>query len=166
MHMHWRWGASATVRTFFVRRGGGPRFAGPSRGIVEANPPLLDPRILKQTLAFAITKWANKGDSESPPRWAPDSAPSTRNFEDLFRSQRLGRPTPADIKKGADLVTWLSATAFPTARVGKWEGTFFAHGLFFSHQHEPLKLKVGKVIGHFSDPLVMNSKDRQEWWRP
>lgn len=163
-HIHWRWGTPATERTYLLppKKEAGPQFSG-FRGPGSS---LVDPRIPDQRLRFAITTF-NPSSSSSPRSWAADSKGSTARFADLFLQGRGGKG-PQDIASGGgtNLVIWISIEARRKPSQDPWEGTFFAHGLFFAHDLEPVGLKVGRKLTDIGEPFRKNTSDTRTWWRP
>ena len=161
-HTHWRWGAAAASRLNpLIALGAGKAFEG-FRG---PGSPLIDPRIPIQRLRFAITEFLS--DKVDPRAWAPAANGSTRQFEQLFY---LNRKKPAELRpyRGTPLVTWISLEACrPLVLAGEsWEGTFFPKGIFFTHDHVPLKLKVAARLGALNAAAQKGSTQDRVWQRP
>lgn len=183
-HCHWRWPYFAAhpstgdhIKSFI---GGGVKRAGlftlndfgdaqfkglPMKGHFEG--PLLDPRIPNQTIQFAVTLAKPPGQTEPRDRWDADQCPSTSVFEELFINPEAPSP-PRDIGQGEDIVTWLAITVENENADGrqgeKFQGTVFAHGLFFAHNPE-LTWRQSPFAGTIGQELQKPKYAKPTWRR-
>jgi len=157
-HCHWRWGAVSgdpEAQGLLLAQAGGRQFTGVGWSVSEGGP-LVDPRIARQNLLFAITK----NDSSE---WAAQRNPSEPNFFELFSNRRS---EPSSIGGGADLVLWISFAVFrgesELALAQSWGGDLFPNGFYFAHNEDqtPLAVRVGGGYGEGAFPPVEN-----QWWR-
>jgi hypothetical protein len=194
-HMHWRWGATAAN----PQKVGVPVYAVPTptiglpfphvpsdltaqQGVVEvskggaqftglgrAGGPLIDYRVPRQRLRFAITD--RNGPDE--PSWNPANA-SAQFFDDLFlqagsRGGAVGSPGhPKAIgKDGGKITVWVSieCASEGEATVGEdGKGTLFVHGIFFAHEEG--ELKRATLFGLSGLVQRRPTKDIKHWLRP
>jgi hypothetical protein len=158
LHCHWRWGGVSGKKLSWISpsssllpSAGDQQFKG--LGWKETlGGPLLDPRIPKQNLMFAVTK--------NDPDWAADRNPSGEDF--LWQFQ--GKRAPDVIEKGDDLVVWFSFQVFRDEAKLKeaWEGTLFINGLYFGHNIDttPLAVKAGGGYEEAANPFPVRKWDR------
>jgi len=160
-HIHWRWGTPATEKTdyFPPKPKAGPQFAGVG-GVAGA--PQIDPRIPQQRLLFAITSFTPTPGA-GPKAWSADENGSTAHFEELFIKARGS--APLDISSGTGLVVWISIEARRKPSRDPWQGTFFAHGIFFAHEVVSLG-RLARNVGKVESPLSKGTVNSQIWWRP
>lgn len=182
-HIHWRWGAAATIQV-----GGNPRFQGNWPTGQAANPvtagkwgPVVDPNIWMQTIRIAIVT----NDPRLDPARAPAANLTRADWKTLF-DPGLGR-APADISAGDDIVLWYSvevprevtvpgfstftgtshAVTPPTTYSARSPGTMFLSGIFFAHDAERTGFGVG-TTGPAHRPRsesAIRTPPRQ-WFRP
>ncbi len=130
-HIHWRWGTIAPFAGSLITaaRKGKPVSFG---GINGAGTPVLDPRIPRQRLRVAVTR-VDRGPG-------PTVRP-TQRFKEIFE-KRTPETIPDD---GTALVAWMSVEAVRPPSSDPWEGTFFAHGSFFTHDLDVLRLLADRA---------------------
>ena len=169
-HVHWRWGATATTGAAGVK--GGKQFGGPQ----GAGTPLIDDNIRNQTLDFAIVALSGWfGRDEGSFLTKVDQDPVTYLFKDFSVIWEDLRSTPDVLMPSANLVIWMSITAFgpgwdltdtgakeffpgsgvsPDLRevehtvryaIPSWGGTFFPQGIFFPHMPDEYFEGRGKL---------------------
>lgn len=154
VHLHWRWGRVTQEKGIF--HAGEKQF----RGVGEQGGPLLDPKIPRQTIRFAITREAPQGTAAGAANpWYPvGEAPSRSTFEELFTKKQ---PDPSPVAQGERLVLWYSIQVDRRAAEWALRGTVFLHGLFFAHEPEPrLSLLTGTT-----GPILKPKREKWSWAR-
>ena len=148
LHCHWRWGAVTGIRDppgyNILAQSGERQFIGVGWSESEGGA-LVDPRIPKQNLRFAIT-WndASRGPIENA---------SERDFFTLFENYRS---QPAGVVDGDDLVLWVSFEVFreDSQILTPWTGDLFVNGFYFAHNTDqtPAMVRAGGVYGEGANP--------------
>jgi hypothetical protein len=161
LHCHWRWGAVSgktpgRVTKRLLPSAGEPQFKG--LGWTDsAGGPMIDPRIPKQNLRFAVTR--------NDPEWAAEKNPSEDDFTYMFQ----GKHNVQDISKGDDLVVWFSFEVYRDAEKlnQPWDGTLFINGLYFGHNQEtpPLAVTAGGGRDEGANPAPQRIWERPSKWR-
>ena len=185
-HMHWRWGAAATM----AGTGLGSQFnptTYPSG--MPTNPkvsgmwgPLVDPKIWIQTIRVAVTKNDAKID---PARGAKGAALTKEEWASLFDPGL--RSKPDNLSAADEIVLWYSTMVHrdlsdstlpptspyanpkvpglggPTSAEG---GTVFIHGIFFAHSAEITGGNVGNTDPQYWPKDEADIKKAKEWTRP
>ena len=169
-HQHWRWSA--------VALDGAPGFPGGKQfgGVGGAGGPLIDPNIPNQTLMFAVTTELDGAGLFFGYLKALKDGSLVGSFDMPLETffQRPGSD-PHSIWKGEDaLTTWVDITArapylddpapYSKAVSAAFEGTLFAHGLFFAHESLDVMPSI-HVPGAYK-PQFIPGDPKLKWRRP
>ena len=170
-HQHWRWTAAA-VDGVPVLLSGGKQFG----GVGGPGGPLIDPNIPNQTLMFAVTTELNGAGLFFSYLKAMKNGSLPGSFDMPLETffQRPGSD-PDSIWKGEDaLTTWLDITArapylddpapYSKAVSAAFEGTLFAHGLFFAHESLDVMPRI-HLPGAYK-PMFIPGNPKLKWRRP
>jgi hypothetical protein len=148
-HCHWTWPFFTQIVKVSGTAFGKEQFRGlPLKRNIGG--PLLDHKIPRQTIRFAISRAKPPRKIKPANKWDADQSPSTEVFENLFYDKD-NPPEPENISGGEDVVTWYSIEVEKDPGKGtnqkNFGGTVMIHGIYFAHNRElvPTASTVGEV---------------------